>query len=272
MLVGISGKIRSGKDELGKMIMKTLAINQNPNFNPEILDKRPHMLEYWAECKVKKYVYKLKQIICILTGATMEQLEDTAFKDTNLPEEWDRWVVYNTRGQSQASGWFATRQEADEASVRLTVLNRYMVDYHVRKVPITYRQVFNEVGTDLFRDRFHPRTWVNALWADYKMVTDKSRHWGGHALSIAEPEPTEYPSWIITDVRFLDEVEAIKARGGLVFRINRPGIDRTETDKYRSETVLDNYTGFDEIITNDGTLEDLQAKTIDIVNKFNLKT
>ena len=30
-----------------------------------------------------------------------------------------------------------------------------------------------------------------------------------------------YPNWIITDVRFPNEADAIKGRGGIIIRVNR---------------------------------------------------
>lgn len=64
---------------------------------------------------------------------------------------------------------------------------------------------------------------------------------------------------VITDVRFPNELDAVTlAPGGLVVRINRPGM--THVDTHPSETALDDIS-FVETITNDGTLEELAEKT-----------
>ena len=62
---------------------------------------------------------------------------------------------------------------------------------------------------------------------------------------------------VFTDVRFPNEAEAIKALGGTVWRIERPGIQAI--NGHASETAMDDWP-FDATITNDGTLEDLQAQ------------
>jgi dephospho-CoA kinase len=54
-------------------------------------------------------------------------------------------------------------------------------------------------------------------------------------------------------------MELIKEWGGKTIRVNNPRIKSTENE-HISETALDNYEGFDYIITNDGTLEDLKEK------------
>lgn len=70
---------------------------------------------------------------------------------------------------------------------------------------------------------------------------------------------------IITDVRFLNEVEYVKSKGGKVFRIHAPkrNLERLSREamgdaeridalkKHVSETELDSYDDFDYIILND---------------------
>lgn len=63
--------------------------------------------------------------------------------------------------------------------------------------------------------------------------------------------------YAVTDCRFVNEAEAIRARGGKIIRINRPGVG--PANSHPSETGLDNYT-FDAVIENDGSLEDFKKK------------
>ncbi len=58
----------------------------------------------------------------------------------------------------------------------------------------------------------------------------------------------------ITDVRFMNEVEAIRGNGGLLIRIDRADVPRLD---HLSESALDNFAGWDAVITNDGTPDDL---------------
>ena len=105
---------------------------------------------------------------------------------------------------------------------------------------ITYRECLQIVGTDAMRNNVHPNVWVNALFADYIPV---------HTDHV--PGGFEWPNWIITDCRFENEAEAVKARGGVVVRINRPGIEAVNA--HPSETALDNWS-FDYTINNDGDI------------------
>ena len=95
---------------------------------------------------------------------------------------------------------------------------------------ITVRDLLQQIATECMRDCIHPDIWVNALFADY---TDQC--------------------WLVTDVRFPNEYKAIKDRGGIILRIERPG---SGANDHISEVALDNHP-FDYIIYNDGSTPDL---------------
>lgn len=59
---------------------------------------------------------------------------------------------------------------------------------------------------------------------------------------------------VITDVRFPFEADAIRAAGGVVIRVERPGYG--PVNEHTSETALRDYT-FDHVVVNDGTATDL---------------
>jgi ABC-type dipeptide/oligopeptide/nickel transport system ATPase component len=100
---------------------------------------------------------------------------------------------------------------------------------------MSVREFLQKLGTSALRDGLHENTWINALMADY--VSESN--------------------WIITDTRFPNEAEAIKKAGGIIIRIERPGID--PVNLHTSETSLDNWD-FDHVVVNDGSITDLTKK------------
>lgn len=117
-----------------------------------------------------------------------------------------------------------------------------------KKLPLikyTPRKLLQKIGTDLFRNQLHPNTWVSSTFANY--LND---------------------AWIITDVRFPNELQAIKDRNGIVIRVNRNN-SLFKSVIHESETALDNYE-FDYIIDNNGTIEDLIIKVKEILIKENI--
>jgi len=70
----------------------------------------------------------------------------------------------------------------------------------------------------------------------------------------------------------INEVRAIQERGGIVIRVNRDkSKDSTEHSNHLSETALDNYEGFDVILNNNDTLEDLIEEIRQIFIKYKIK-
>lgn len=61
--------------------------------------------------------------------------------------------------------------------------------------------------------------------------------------------------YVFSDVRFPNEVNGIRSRGGKIYRIERAGI--SPANQHLSEIALDDYK-FDGFIHNDGTLEEFQ--------------
>ena len=70
MIIGISGRMGSGKDTIGTIIQGLLLTNKN-QFS-----------------EIKKFAGKLKQIASILTGIPVEKFEDQEFKKNLLDVEW----------------------------------------------------------------------------------------------------------------------------------------------------------------------------------------
>jgi hypothetical protein len=219
----------------------------------------------------------------MLTGCTREQLEDEDFKNSYMPVEWNKRVhgsyssnfgkiqqtaemysknprfycleydVENStevdRRQKDSMLFFTDRIDYFDAS-----------DYRDRKYCVqerrTYRDALQFVGTDLFRKQFNDNTWVDATMADYKGVSAPNGLGG---------EYTKYPNWLISDMRFPNEVKAIKDRDGLIIRINRPSVG--STDNHESETALDNFEGFDLVITNNDDLDEIYQTLLPFVKE-----
>lgn len=119
--------------------------------------------------------------------------------------------------------------------------NQEVKQTYIPWIGMTVREFLQRLGNAV-RNAIHPDFWVNALFNTYS------------------------DNIIIADVRYPNEVQAIKDRGGKVIRIERPGAG---AGNHISETALDNYTGWDIVIDNVGTLEDLfNVVKFHIKNKF----
>ena len=67
---------------------------------------------------------------------------------------------------------------------------------------------------------------------------------------------------VVTDVRLLNEVSEIKNKGGIVYRVTRPGVRAVRA--HHTETELDSYLF--PVIENSGTLDDLRTTVKEMMN------
>jgi hypothetical protein len=99
---------------------------------------------------------------------------------------------------------------------------------------ISPRQMMQKVGTDMFRAEFGQNFWVNRL-----------------IETIASSEPCDI---VVTDVRFDNEMEAIRDMGGQVILLSRHVGDGRHRlpDHHVSETGIEQMSGFDAHMENNG--------------------
>ena len=147
-------------------------------------------------------------------------------------------------------------------SVYLEVYSEKELDdlFEQETVYITPRLLLQTIGTDIVRT-INPDIWVNSLMNDYISYADAFMEREDLYLK-EEPNNLIYPSWCITDVRFPNEVKAIKEKEGIIIRINRES-DYNST--HFSEIALDNYEDFDYTIDNNNCIDCLIEKVKEIL-------
>jgi hypothetical protein len=122
---------------------------------------------------------------------------------------------------------------------------------------MTVRDLLQRLGTEAMREGLHTNVWVNALMADYKP--------GPFYPDVPAEDHAKLPNWIITDTRFPNEAQAIKDKGGMVIKVDRPGVG--PVNGHPSEDALKDYN-FDYVIHNDGSINDLDNKVIEFINNY----
>lgn len=119
-----------------------------------------------------------------------------------------------------------------------TIEEKETVDPRYNKTP---REIMQHIGGSM--REIHNGVWIDSLLASIK-----------------------YDS-VISDVRHINEAEAIRKKGGLVVKIVRPGFDTGAYNDHPSETEVDQCE-YDHIFYNDGTIEDLSMKVELLLAKY----
>tara|TARA_R110002126_G_scaffold2827_1_gene15611 strand:- start:38279 stop:39052 length:774 start_codon:yes stop_codon:yes gene_type:complete len=254
-LIGVSGKIGSGKDLLCDIINYLTQEEDWGSFERFMEESNA----YYDTYKNKKFAGKLKDIICLLIGCTRKQLEDREFKEAELGEEWRIWQIsYDTERHL-----FSDKKEAEKMCDEIWDHTDFL-----ETLLLTPRKLLQLIGTEAGRQIIHPNIWVNALFADYVCNDCGQKECPTDEEDTGQMIHRSFPNWIITDVRFPNEVEAIEDKGGTVIRIERtPRSYGTEFEiEHSSETALDDYD-FDYVINNNGSISDLIDKVRQILIK-----
>lgn len=111
---------------------------------------------------------------------------------------------------------------------------------------MTYRDFLQKLGTEAMRNGLHENVWVNALFSDYTTFEG------------------QLPNWIITDTRFPNELQAAKLHKAITIKVIRDSGNTVGT-LHSSETALDDFNDWDYIIDNNGSIEELKAKVMSIL-------
>lgn len=235
MIIGINGKIGSGKDTIGSIIQYLTDENvKDISFEDWYASNVYSVYQATGKWEIKKFAGKLKTTASLLTGIPVEKFEDQEFKKTYLGEEW--------------------------GSIRKNPLQAIPVFKDIQfNEMMTVREFLQILGTEAMRDNLHENVWVNALFADYK----KELTFCGIDNKGGLVQCAKYPNWIITDMRFENELESVVLRNGITIRVVRPG---TAVGTHPSETALDD-TEFHYNIINNGTIEDLVEKVREVLIK-----
>lgn len=232
-LIGISGKAGSGKDTVGKIIE---AFTTKVNMNGVVGQLGKDMLLDSNLCKdvlIER---------CLWYGSSDYKIKKYADKLKD--------IVCLLTGCTRAD---LENREFKESKLSVDWDDSHGID--------TYRDLIQVLGTECGRDIIHPNIWVNALFADYEGKEDKSKRKYEH---IANYKNVIYPSWLVTDVRFPNELKAIEDRGGIVIRVDRANDQTGLTSSHESEKALDKHD-FKYHIQNDGSIEELVEKVKEII-------
>ena len=238
MIIGISGKMQSGKDTVALIIqylysknaMMLNTLDSEREFNEFLRSKyKPAGSEF----HIKRFADKVKDIVCLLINCTREDLEKDSFKDMELSPEWSIYKLHAKHNFSRNLESHVIYTSRADAERRAQTSRYHLIGYHIEKINLTPRKLLQLVGTECGRQIIHPNIWINATMSMYqaKVKFDDST---------TDGNTWTYPNWIIPDVRFINEAESIKSRNGLLIRVERP-IDLRFPDlfeKWPDKTML----------------------------------
>jgi len=116
------------------------------------------------------------------------------------------------------------------------------------------RQIMQELGEKM--REIYPNIWIATV---FYVTIPKLREQG-------------FITFVISDVRYLNEAEWLQRDGGFLVKVTRPGSGTSVGATHASETQLNDFKNFDYYINNDGSLEELYTKVDALVEVINGRT
>lgn len=251
MIIGIVGKKQSGKNTVAQFAHEYLCPEYYKKLK-KFRERKNNREIFWGDpsWEFKSFAEPIKKFASKILNIPKEDFEKEEVKNSYLGSEWNLWQVDEKNWENT---YFNSQTEAINDYLQSHSGNYGIpleeIDFDIlpiKEVSITVRQFLQWFGTNACRNNIHSNIWVNALMNKYK-PTDK---------------------WIITDVRFPNEIKAIKEKNGIIIRVIRP--NQVKIDTHISETALEEIQ-FSNIIINDGTLADLNLKVKNLLNSLNIK-
>lgn len=274
MIVAIHGKKSAGKDTLTKLIQYHTC-KDDSWFKDSIVTSLVEWngdFDNLGEWKNKKFASPIKEIVSLITGISLKDLEKEEVKSQELPD-WKVWKLDWSGFKEDGEALFASEEEASDYS---NYLYEEVGIYNVNTTEFipTVRYFLQYIGTDLFRSKVHPDVWVKSLFSQYKSSYENNYWYRDKSIyEVSEEDerkyPPEFPKWIISDLRFKNELKAVKDRNGIVVKVTRPETDK-QAGNHPSETELDSYKQWDWVFDNSKDLEHLNEQVKQFVKFYKL--
>lgn len=212
-ILGLSGKARSGKDEVSKVLQETYGF------------------------KIYKFAGKVKQFAVDYFGVEPEETENKTKKSRAILQGIGSCVrncyidFDKTEGESGFPKW----------------VENFAVEYF----SVLPEDLSNKRKTTVISVLEAIQKMISENFEDFKRVaTNPNDIWINYTFEKIQKEKPKYV--LINDVRYTNEKEAIESYNGLVIRVERTDKPDIEFNaEHESETSLDNIEDWYEVIVNE---------------------
>jgi hypothetical protein len=226
--ITLAGKKQVGKDTSAGLIYN-LIYPTIQRTDQFLNGHRIHPKEAY-QIHVVHFADALKKACSLIFGISMQDMESEEGKLKPTTVVWPNFGTYIPQHESfrQPDGTMPMR--------KVYFPTRDTTNY------MTVREILQFVGTDLLRNQLDPDIWVRSVF---------NQPYGQDDIVI------------IADCRFPNEAVFAK-ENGLLIKIER---GTAQKDTHISETALDSYSSYDEIVDNNGNIDKLRADLEKILRK-----
>lgn len=230
-LIAVSGVKGSGKDSVSSMLQYCLSVPKM--FRQYFFYKN---FRKWIKPKYKRIAFAdpLKKMLSDLLNIEIDKFYNREFKENHV-------INVSTLDIPKPKAINETLV-LDFDKISDSKFNKLVkqLDPSLVESNLSIRQLLQYFGTEIMQKYFGKRVWINS--------TMRNR--------------SEYT--IVSDLRFIEEYNAVKEKKGVIIYVNRPNYEFGQHASEREMKELLEGDKYDFIIDNNGSIEDLfnQVKNI----------
>lgn len=234
-LVGISGQAGSGKDTVADYLVseygyvKVSLADPIKRFGREVFGFTDTQL--WGPSHHRNELDKRFDYYCDLRSGGIRFTPKT--KLGALAATCDKgWFVAAHALKEYAEEWLDQVLPGEDVQS----LYDWFAAFGSVHARISPRVMLQHLGTEWGREAADEDIWVNCMLRTAKAILNGQQYDRRVGLTGNDPKATPTTGVVVSDVRFKNELEAIRAAGGLLVRIQRP-----KTDKKATKTGIENH-------------------------------
>ena len=248
LYIGLNGLAGSGKDTVAKMIRVILG-HKELNQEECMTIYKEHYYNPWISATHSQVTDNSNNVFCIAFADQLKTICSTIF---GIPVE--RFY------QNKATAWICMNKDFQYTEIKpedsqIMTADEYYCDIanitnESEPKWMSLREVLVYVGTYVLQEDINRKIFVNVV---NNIINEKAQ----------KNKDLEYI--IVTDIRFLHEIEYIRKHNGITISIQREGIEALDNI---AEHELDNENCWDFIVENNGTYEELFAHIYSMLHGF----
>jgi len=269
-IIGLLGNAGVGKDTIAEMLAPVHFVDLD-GWRDIRASKKPALRERAVQIALAD---PLKETCKRIYDFTLEQLWGPSEKRNAPDKRYPRtWLDHVRRSRNGSEDQFFPAPydvpPAQRTPPEKILCSRCGEDISAETCSdcLTPREALQQLGTEWGR-RMWPDTWIAfGLRRARRLLEEERIAQPAHALTFKPNYVIERCSLVaISDIRFVNEVKAIRALGGEVWKVVRPSLDTSgnmythasESEQQKAAAEIDEL--ITQTVVNDGTVTDLQAK------------
>lgn len=248
LIVIISGKKGSGKNSAARMLRKVFEEDAEVNCTD-------------LQTQQTAFANPLKRWVAFVGNTDISKFNDDKGKGKEdipfIPKEFTKEQLFRSAIYQEFSRVLLHDHHPDDANKMFR--DMYAKTLDLFKHNLTWGKILQQVGTDVVKE-IDKDFWIKL--SCLKIFGCVELYKDNPSISTRRDLPFQRVCFF-TDGRFEEEADFGKKNNGVVIRINRPlsyNSSDSRDKNHRSETALDDYEHFDEVIENNGTKQDLARK------------